>query len=156
MRTEASRAQTTDPISTAKSGEEEAVTQQAIGSDGAVEHDLTETTLANEAQLLEAQPPIPAEPRTGRRVSTSIERRVRNLVQGISLDERLGRVLLSIVLAALLWFYVTSLENPAQVTQFSGLPLELRGLGPSLKVINTLPTVNVTVQAPQNLLSNLR
>ncbi len=156
MRTDASRAQTTEPASTAGTGELQAAGQPQIGSDGAGEHGSIDVTTIDEAQLLEAQPVVPAETRSARRRTTYIERRIRLVLRGISLDERLGRIILSVVLAALLWFYVTSLENPAQVTQFSGLQLEVRGLGPSLKVINTLPTVNVTVQAPQNLLSNLR
>ncbi|MFL5731900.1 MAG: YbbR-like domain-containing protein [Chloroflexia bacterium] len=73
----------------------------------------------------------------------------------LPLDERLGRILLSIVLAALLWFYVVSLENPTRSTSFSDLSVEVRGLTGQMKVINTLPTVSAFVQAPQNVLSRL-
>src|SRR6476620_8104481 len=43
------------------------------------------------------------------------------ILSSLSLDELLGRILLSVVLAVLLWFYVTSLENPAQTTTFRSL-----------------------------------
>lgn len=79
------------------------------------------------------------------------------VMRGLSLDERLGRILLSIVLAVLLWFYVTGLENPSQATIFRGLQLEVRGLQQNLKIVNTdpLPTIDVSFQAPQNVLSSL-
>jgi YbbR domain-containing protein len=73
-----------------------------------------------------------------------------------SLDERIGRILLSIILALLLWFYVTSLENPEQVTVFRGLSVDLRGTGSDLKVINTIPTVETEVHAPQDVMGRLR
>ncbi|MEO6457315.1 MAG: CdaR family protein [Chloroflexia bacterium] len=77
------------------------------------------------------------------------------VIPGLSLDDRLGRLLLSIVLALLLWFYVLNLENPEQTTNFNGLTVEMRGAGPDLKVINSLPTVDSIVQAPQNVMGTL-
>lgn len=75
---------------------------------------------------------------------------------GIPIDDRLGRLLLSLLLAILLWFYVANLENPAQTTSFKGLNVEVRNTGPNLRVINSIPTVDTTIQAPQNLMTNLR
>ncbi|MDQ3931169.1 MAG: CdaR family protein [Chloroflexota bacterium] len=74
----------------------------------------------------------------------------------VGLDDRLGRVLLSAVLALLLWFYVVNLENPEQITIFKGLPVDVRGAGSNIKVLNSpLPPVDATVQAPQNVMANL-
>jgi YbbR domain-containing protein len=77
---------------------------------------------------------------------------------GLGLDDRLGRILLSIVLAVILWFYVTGLENPSQTTSFRSLPLQVRGIETNLKLVSTtsLPTVDVSLQAPQNVLSTLQ
>ncbi|MGA7729974.1 MAG: CdaR family protein, partial [Chloroflexia bacterium] len=77
---------------------------------------------------------------------------------GLGLDDRLGRILLSIVLAVILWFYVTGLENPSQTTSIRGLTLEVRGIEPNLKLVNNapLPTVDISFQAPQNILSTLQ
>ncbi len=76
----------------------------------------------------------------------------------ISLDERFGRILLSAVLAILLWFYVISLENPERQTVFRGLAIEVRGLDSTLRIINQnqLPVVDAIVQAPENLMGTIR
>lgn len=74
----------------------------------------------------------------------------------VVIDDRLGRLALSLVLAILLWFYVANLENPAQTTSFKGLNVEVRGTGQNLRIINSLPTVEASIQAPQNLMTNLR
>jgi YbbR domain-containing protein len=73
----------------------------------------------------------------------------------VELDERLGRLGLAVILAVLLWFYVVNLENPAQTTSFRDLPIDVRSTASNLRVISPLPTVDVTIQAPQNLMSNL-
>jgi YbbR domain-containing protein len=156
MKTDASPGQSTHPTSGA-------ATDESI-SPGAVEAapDNVENGSEGSADLLAVTSPETAPavaPLPAGRTSTTQRTRITwlsNLTQGLSLDERLGRIVLSAVLAFLLWFYVTSLENPAQTTQFNGLPVEVRGLDSNLKVINTVPTVNVTVQAPQNVMNNLR
>lgn len=71
------------------------------------------------------------------------------------MDERLGRLGLALILAVLLWFYVVNLENPAQTTSFRDLTIDVRGTSSNLRVISPLPTVDVTIQAPQNLMTNL-
>lgn len=73
-----------------------------------------------------------------------------------NIDDKLGRILLSIVLSVLLWFYVVNLENPEQTTQFPGLNVEVRGTGSNLKVVSTIPTVDASVQAPQNVMNTLQ
>ena len=77
------------------------------------------------------------------------------VIPGLSLDDRLGRLALSIVLSLLLWFYVLNLENPEGTTNFKGLTVELRGTGENLKVINPIPTVDSVIQAPQNVMGTL-
>jgi YbbR domain-containing protein len=73
----------------------------------------------------------------------------------LNIDDRLGRILLSIVLAILLWFYVARSENPPAFTQFTDMAIEVRGLTSSLKVTNPVPTVVARVRAPQDLLGTL-
>ncbi|HET9495636.1 MAG TPA: CdaR family protein [Chloroflexia bacterium] len=80
----------------------------------------------------------------------------RDFMRNLSLDDRIGRIALSIVLAVLMWFYVTSLENPARVTEFNDIPIEARNVGQNLKIINPLTGADVTLQAPQNVMSTLR
>lgn len=82
--------------------------------------------------------------------------RISAAIPNIGLDDRAGRVILSILLAFLLWFYVVSLENPSQTTVFNDLNVEVRGLTPGLKLVNPVSPVDVTVQAPQNVLGFLR
>jgi YbbR domain-containing protein len=64
-------------------------------------------------------------------------------------------VLLSILLAALLWVYVANLENPDRTTVYTNLPVEVRGLAANLKVISPPPEVSVTIDAPQSVLATL-
>lgn len=71
------------------------------------------------------------------------------------IDDRIGRVLLSILLAVLLWFYVTNSENPAQTTAFTGLSVEVRHLPSDLSLINSIQTVDATIQAPQDIMNGL-
>jgi YbbR domain-containing protein len=71
------------------------------------------------------------------------------------LDDRVARVLLSILLAALLWVYVANLENPERTTFYEGVPVAVRGLAPNLKLISPPPEVRVTIQAPQSVLATL-
>lgn len=80
---------------------------------------------------------------------------LRRGLPSLEVDDRLGRLILALVLAILLWFYVANVENPAQTTSFRDLPVEVRGTAGNMKVISALPTVDVIVQAPQNLMSGL-
>jgi YbbR domain-containing protein len=89
-------------------------------------------------------------------IRTRSQHPFRNFMSNLSLDDRVGRIALSIVLAVLMWFYVTSLENPARITEFTDVPLETRNIAQNLKIIRALPTVDVSIQAPQNLMSTLR
>lgn len=90
---------------------------------------------------------------TGSSAQTST--RVRT-VPWFRIDDRFSRIVLSAVLAILLWIYVVSLENPTQNTQFPNINVELRAVGSNLKAVITPETVDANVQAPQNVLSGLR
>jgi YbbR domain-containing protein len=155
MRTEASRTQSEQPPAQPDIKENTVENAAPVTEDGVTQ---VEDLDANDADTLDDLTSL--SPPTTRPAPTppagSLQGGLRRFIQSLSLDERLGRIILSLVLAVLLWFYVTNLENPAQVTQFNGMTLEVRGLDKSLKMINTLPTVDVTVQAPQNIMSTLR
>jgi YbbR domain-containing protein len=86
-----------------------------------------------------------ARPTTGRRF----------VLPRLQLDERLGRIALALVLSVLLWLYVLSLGNPINTTGYPRYTVEIRNVGPQLKVINTLPEVDATVQGQQSVLATL-
>ncbi len=70
--------------------------------------------------------------------------------------ERLSRLGLAFVLAALLWFYVLNLENPAGNTSFNRIPITTRGLGTNLSLATDLGTTLITAGAPADVLARLR
>lgn len=70
--------------------------------------------------------------------------------------ERLSRLALAFVLAALLWIYVLDQENPAIRTTFTNIPITLHGLGPNLNSANDLGTATVIVHAPGDVSSRLQ
>jgi YbbR domain-containing protein len=132
--------------------------------------DITVETAAEELEPSFPRPNIGLETGTEREVDaefvsvagapaviTSRADRVRQraALPRIEVDDRVGRLLLSVVLAALMWFYVITLQNPTTNTRFGPLPVDVRNLGSSLKVLNELVTVDAHVQAPQNVLSTI-
>ena len=153
MRTDASREQTTQSISATDQDDTDSTTTSQIAQDS-TQSAASDAELGDDSLLI--SPSVPATLTRTTTSRSSFSQRVQTFMEGFSLDERLGRIILSIVLAALLGVYVTSLENPAHVTQFSGLTVDVRGLASNLKVINTMPLVNVTVQAPQSIMNALR
>ncbi|PKM47508.1 MAG: hypothetical protein CVV03_03020 [Firmicutes bacterium HGW-Firmicutes-8] len=62
---------------------------------------------------------------------------------------------LSLILAVVLWIYVSNELNPTKEQEFKAVPIESRGTGPNLAV--TLPPggVNVRLQASQNVMAGL-
>ena len=70
--------------------------------------------------------------------------------------ERLTRLVLAFLMALLLWLYVIGLENPARTQTYANLQLEVRGLAEGLAGRSTLPLVTVQVQAPEDVLRQLR
>ncbi|MEO8285694.1 MAG: CdaR family protein [Chloroflexota bacterium] len=162
MRTEASPGQSAEAASETGSKDASATTPITATIDATNELSRDDALLL-EAETSDSGIPVTHQTRSAApaRVRPALSRTnrahpIRTAIQGLSLDERLGRIILSVVLSALLWFYVTSLENPAQVTQFNSMSIDVRGIDTSLKIIKALPTVSINVQAPQNIMSSLR
>lgn len=156
MKTEASRTEQQTSPELAFSSQ---VREESADGTRAINADLQTTQGVNEAvtEALSVQAVAPGKP-VGRLAQAAAPARAAGfpaLIPHLSLDDRIGRLLLSMVLAALLWFYVLNLENPPRITVFNDFTLEMRGLRSDLKVINfeTLPPVGVTVQAPETILN---
>ncbi len=66
-----------------------------------------------------------------------------------------GLKILSIILAVVLWVYVSNELNPTKDKEFKAVPVEVRGVGQNLAVSEMPGTVNVRVQANQNLIADL-
>lgn len=63
---------------------------------------------------------------------------------------------LSLVLGIVLWFYVSSEQNPTISRTIQEIPVEVRGLDVDLAVVNLDPaTVSVSVQGPAQVVNNL-
>ena len=63
---------------------------------------------------------------------------------------------LSVALAVILWFYVTTEQNPTVTRTIKEVPVEIRGLPPSLAVVNQDPaTVTLVVEGPAQLVNTL-
>jgi len=67
-----------------------------------------------------------------------------------------GLKLLSLLLAVVLWVYVANEQNPLEEQQFKSIPVAVRGVGSNLVVSQQPGTVNLKVQAKQNIISELR
>jgi YbbR domain-containing protein len=120
------------------------------------EHNVTRTdTLPDGASVSQRAGSVAARAATSPEAGSRASRTFSTVLSSLSLDELLGRILLSVVLAVLLWFYVTSLENPSQITTFRALTLDVRGIASNLKVISAPSTVDISFQAPQNVLGTL-
>lgn len=115
--------------------------------EGSRQSDIAQATGAQEIATLTAQET---------RRKPSLLSRLASAIPNMGLDDHAGRILLSILLAVLLWFYVVNLENPSQTTVFNDLTVDVRGLTTGLKLTKPIPPVNVRIQAPQNVLASLR
>jgi len=69
--------------------------------------------------------------------------------------ERISRLILAFLIAALLWFYVLNLENPAGSANYNRIPITPRGLAGNLRLANELGTATITVGAPADVLARL-
>lgn len=66
-----------------------------------------------------------------------------------------GLKLLSLLMAVVLWVYVADEQNPPEEREFKAVPVETRGLGPDMTVLQAPGTVNISVQANRNIMSEL-
>ena len=63
---------------------------------------------------------------------------------------QIGRMVLSLALAILLWGWVTQLQDPYETRQFSDIPIQTSGLADGLQIITTLPTATVQISGAQS------
>ncbi len=62
-----------------------------------------------------------------------------------------GLLLLSLLIGAALWVFVTDTENPTRVDVFpASIPVTAVNVGPALAVANTLPSIQVRISAPED------
>ncbi len=66
-----------------------------------------------------------------------------------------GIKILSLVLAVVLWVYVSYEKNPTKGQEFKDIPIETRGVGANLAVSQLPGSASVRVQANQDVLVNL-
>ncbi len=66
-----------------------------------------------------------------------------------------GLKALSLILAVILWIYVSNELNPLKEQEFKAVPVEVRGAGPNLTVSLTPNSLNVRVQANESILAEL-
>ncbi|MFL5761487.1 MAG: YbbR-like domain-containing protein [Thermomicrobiales bacterium] len=62
----------------------------------------------------------------------------------------------SLVLALILWGWVTTSEDPQRSKQFSDVSIEVAGLKNGLQVVGTLPNALVTIKGPQSTIQDTR
>jgi YbbR domain-containing protein len=67
----------------------------------------------------------------------------------------LMRLIASLILALLLWGWVTTLEDPKRERTFSDLPIVSQGLADELVVTTTIPSATVQLDGPQSVVSPL-
>ncbi|HEV8635824.1 MAG TPA: CdaR family protein [Chloroflexota bacterium] len=74
----------------------------------------------------------------------------------IFLQRNLAWMLLAIALATALWIVVTTQQNPDVVDVFQAIQVETRNKPEDLVLRNEVPTVQVTVAAPRDVMQDLR
>ncbi len=62
----------------------------------------------------------------------------------------------SLVLALILWGWVTTSENPQRDRTFSDVAIEVSGLTNGLQVVGSLPTASITITGPQSVIQPTR
>ncbi len=67
----------------------------------------------------------------------------------------IARFLLSLVMATLLWGWVTQLQDPYRDKTFFSVPIQTLDLPDNLQVITTLPTASVTLSGAQSDLKSI-
>lgn len=63
---------------------------------------------------------------------------------------------ISLILAALLWGWVTQLQDPLETTRFSSLPVTVNGLSDSLVLVTRLPDGSVSISGPESRVDDVR
>ncbi|MGN6033146.1 MAG: CdaR family protein [Thermomicrobiales bacterium] len=65
------------------------------------------------------------------------------------------RFLISLILAVLLWGWVTQLQDPFQTREYSNLTIQTGELSDDLQIVNTLATANVIVKGARSDLAEI-
>jgi len=65
------------------------------------------------------------------------------------------RFLISLILAVLLWGWVTQLQDPFQTREYSNLTIQTSELSDDLQIVNTLATANVIVKGARSDLAEI-
>jgi YbbR domain-containing protein len=66
------------------------------------------------------------------------------------------RIISSIVLAFILWGFVTTSEDPSDDQIYSGIPIQVEGLPDDLQIVGSLPNAVVTLTAPESVIDEIR
>jgi YbbR domain-containing protein len=65
------------------------------------------------------------------------------------------RFAISLVLATLLWGWVTQLQDPRTNQQFNSIPITVNGLSDSMFLVTTLPRANITLSGPSSRIDEI-
>src|SRR5215211_1718137 len=65
------------------------------------------------------------------------------------------RLIASLILAVLLWAWVTNAQDPDETRQFSNVPVVVGELPAPLQVIGSVPDVTVSVKGPRSVISDM-
>ncbi|MGC4108773.1 MAG: CdaR family protein [Thermomicrobiales bacterium] len=65
------------------------------------------------------------------------------------------RFLISLILAVLLWGWVTQLQDPFQTRTYTGMSIQTGGLSDDLQIVAALPTANVILKGPRSDLTSI-
>jgi YbbR domain-containing protein len=65
------------------------------------------------------------------------------------------RFAISLILATLLWGWVTQLQDPTTSQQFSSIPIEVNGLSDSMVLVTTLPRASITLSGPSSRIDDI-
>ena len=66
------------------------------------------------------------------------------------------RLVSSIVLAFILWGFVTAAEDPETDRNYSNVPIEIEGLPDDLQLVGSLPNATVTLTAPESVIDEIQ
>lgn len=69
---------------------------------------------------------------------------------------QIARFVVSLLLATLLWGWVTQLQDPFREREFSGVPVAVAGLPDTLQVVSSVPEVDVTLGDAESRLNEIR
>jgi YbbR domain-containing protein len=66
------------------------------------------------------------------------------------------RLISSIVLAFILWGFVTASEDPERTREYSNIPIDASGLPADLEIVGSLPNATATLTAPESVIARIR